>query len=295
MSSRRIGDDLIARLYRRAKGDRWSLALPRFAEALEVSAERAFAGRDPDAGELERYLTSLHLEDLALACACADGHDAAWELFVREHRPQLYRSADALDPSGGARDLADSLYGDLYGIADRDTERRSLFRYFHGRSSLATWLRAVLAQRRVDRARTERRLVPLPDDESLAPAARPPEAEPDRARYLVLIERALGGAVARLNAKDRLRLRCYYAQELTLAETGRLLGEHEGSASRHLARTRRALRADVERELRVEAGLRDEEIARCFESVAADAGPLDLRQIIGPPGDRKESVPDRSV
>src|SRR5207237_6596495 len=88
---------------------------------------------------------------------------------MREYRPILYRAADALDPGGGARELADSLYGDLYGVADREGERRSLFRYFQGRSSLATWLRAVLAQRYVDRLRAARRLAPLPDEDQGPP------------------------------------------------------------------------------------------------------------------------------
>ena len=82
-----------------------------------------------------------------------------------EYRPVLYRSADAIDPGGGARELADSIYADLFGLQERDGERRSLFRYFHGRSSLATWLRAVLAQRQVDRVRATRRLTPLEDEE----------------------------------------------------------------------------------------------------------------------------------
>jgi len=29
--------------------------------------------------------------------------------------PMLYRSADALDPSGSSRDLADGIYGELFG------------------------------------------------------------------------------------------------------------------------------------------------------------------------------------
>ena len=87
-----------------------------------------------------------------------------------EYRPVLYRSADAIDPGGGARELADSIYADLFGLQERDGERRSLFRYFHGRSSLATWLRAVLAQRYVDRVRSSRRLTPLDDEEAVPPA-----------------------------------------------------------------------------------------------------------------------------
>jgi len=295
---------LVDRLYDRADGGRWRVAKVRFAEALESSAKRAFPSADHDARDLERYLGALHLEDLALACACAAGDEAAWEHFVREHRPVLYRAADAIEPGGGARELADSLYADLFGLRESAGERQSLFRYFHGRSSLATWLRAVLAQRHVDRLRTSRRVEELPDDES-AGALRAPQAtiDPDRRRYLELIRRALAHIVSMLPARDRLRLACYYARELTLAETGRILGEHEATASRQLTRTRKVIRDGVELQLRVEHGLTEAEIARCFECVTDDAGPLDLREILevqsvqnvqnGNPG-RKKSALDRS-
>src|SRR5256885_1051694 len=69
---------------------------------------------------------------------------------------------------------------------------------------------------------------------------------PDGPRYVARITQALGRAVSRLAARDRLRLGCYYAQELTLAQIGRLLREHEATVSRHLARTRRAIREDIE-------------------------------------------------
>ena len=289
-----MNTSLIERLYRLAKADRWGVPVDRFADALRASVDRAFAGKTPGAADVERYLASLHLADLALACACAAGLDAAWEHFMLEHRPLLYRSADALDPGGGAREIADALYADLYGLQDGDGERRSLFRYFHGRSSLATWLRAVLAQRHVDRLRAERRFAPLPDDESAAAAGTPPPADPDRPRFLALIRKALAGEVSRLAARDRLRLGCYYAQDLTLAQTGRLLGEHEATVSRQLARTRRALKEHVEEQLRA-AGLNEDEIGRCFACVMEDAGPLDLEEILGTTDARKDSVPDRSI
>lgn len=293
-----LSQSAIDRLYRQAKGDRWRLPVARFADALQTSADHAFAGKTPDARALERYLAALHLDDLALACACAAGLDEAWEHFVAEQRPLLYRSADALDPSGGARELADSLYADLYGMQDRAGERRSLFRYFHGRSSLGTWLRAVLAQRHVDRVRSQRRFDPLPDEESTQTQAAGPalaSPDPDRPRFLALIREALGRAVAQLGARDRLRLGCYYAQELTLAQTGRLLQEHEATVSRQLARTRRAIRQTVEDDLRAGAGLKDEEVARCFECAVEDAGPLDLGEMLGEAGERKDSAPDRSI
>jgi RNA polymerase sigma factor (sigma-70 family) len=304
-----IDQALVDRLYRQANAGRWQLPVDRFARALEASAAKAFAGGTPRLGsgqatsarDLERYLESLRLEDLALACACAEGHEAAWDHFVLEYRPVLYRAADAMDPGGGARELADSLYADLYGLQidpvrlkldttsvgvdpvrlKPDTtsagERRSLFRYFHGRSSLATWLRAVLAQRQVDRARAAARTAPLPDEEPATPTPHAPD--PDRGRYLALIHAAFRDAVARLDPRDRLRLLYYYAQGLTLAQAGRLLREHEASVSRHLSAARKTIRRDVEGRLR-EAGLDPDEIARCFEYVTEDAGPLDLDRLL---------------
>jgi RNA polymerase sigma-70 factor len=276
-----IDEKLVERLYVQAKGERWRVPKASFRAALEASATRAFAGRLPDIRELERYLASLHLEDLALACACEVGDEGAWEHFVREQRPLLYRAADALEPGGGARDLADSLYGDLFGIKTGSTDRRSLFRYFHGRSSLSTWLRAVLAQRHVDRIRANRFSEPLPDDDSArAPAVPASAVEPERDRYVALIRDALKRSIAALSPRDRLRLACYYSQQLTLAQTGRMLGEHEATASRSLARSRRAIRTSVEAELRGRIGLSDAELTRCFECVAEDAGSLDLRELL---------------
>ena len=299
-----IDAKLVERLYGQADAGRWRVSMDRFARALETSAERAFprtAPGDVDARELERYLSSLHLEDLALACACAAGDDQAWEHFVLEQRPHLYRAADALESGGGARDLADSLYADLFGLGDGDREgaRQSLFRYFHGRSSLATWLRAVLAQRHVDRLRSNRRLDPLPaEDSPAALAASAGPVEPERERYVALMQHAITHAVAGLSARDRLRLACYYAQQLTLAQTGRMLGEHEATSSRQLARTRAAIRAAVEEELKTEARLTAAEIDQCFSSVADDAGPLDLRDMLAvvgsPEPSRKKSASDRS-
>jgi RNA polymerase sigma-70 factor, ECF subfamily len=290
-----IDETLVQRLYVTAKADRWSLAPSEFRGALEASAARSFAGRTSTPADIARYLTALHLEDLALAWACAAGSDAAWDHVVREYRPVLYRSADALDATGAARELADSLYADLFGLRDKDGGRRSLFRYFHGRSSLATWLRSVLAQRYVDWVRSRRRLDPLPDEESAsAPLSAPPAPDLDAPRYQALMQRALGDAVARLAPRDRLRLGCYYAQQLTLAEIGRLLKEHEATASRQLAKTRRAIREEVEQALRRDAGLTADEIARCFEVALEDPGPLDLSPMFSGPGDGKESGPDRS-
>jgi RNA polymerase sigma factor (sigma-70 family) len=225
---------------------------------------------------------SLHSADLALAQACMAGDEAAWERFVLEYRPALYRAAAAIDPTGGARDLADALYGELFGLHVRDGVRQSLFRYFQGRSSLATWLRAVLAQRYVDRLRATRRLDPLPEDSDVpAPAAAAPDA--DHRRLVEITRAALAAAVSRLDPRDRLRLGLYYAQDMTLAAIGRLCREHEATVSRQLARTRRAIREDVERQLRSEHHMDDRTIEECFDAMLDDPGSMDVAELTGAP------------
>ena len=302
LPSLRLAPALVERLYAKANGGRWALAEPEFAAALERSAVKSLASAEAlaDQSRVERYLSSLHLEDLALACACAAGHEGAWDHFVREYRPVLYRAADALAPGGRLREVADAIYGELFGLQERDGERRSLFRYFHGRSSLATWLRAVLAQRQVDRVRSERRLTPLEpleNEASLAPAivASSVEPDPDRPRFLALVKLAILRAVAALTDRDRLRLACYYREDLTLAQTGRLLGEHEATVSRQLARSRKAIRKDMERYLEREHGFTPDELERCFEAAMSDAGTLDMAAMLGSPGGRKDTEPDRSI
>lgn len=295
--------DIVSRLAREARCDRWGVSDDRFGRALAASADKGLA-EDARANSraVARYLGALRLEDLALACACADGHDAAWEHFVRELRPALYRAADAIEPQGGARDLADALYAELFGMTERGGERASLFRYYHGRSSLATWLRAVLAQRHVDRVRERRRTSPLPEEESAGALPAPPvDVDSHRERDVSAVSRAFERAVTGLSASDRIRLGCYYAQGLTLSQTAKLFGEHEATASRHLTRIRREIRAAMERHLRSE-GLSDAAIARGLRSAAEDPGTIDLAVILGralppsdeSPGDRKKTVPDRS-
>lgn len=290
MGQPRIPRELATRLHRDADAARWQVLLERFAEALEVSLVKADPDASRSAREVESALRALHLRDLALACACADGHEPAWEHFVLEHRPLLYRAAEAIRPGGG-RELADSLYAELFGVSLRGEAKTSLFTYFHGRSSLSTWLRAILAQRHVDAIRVERRHEPLPDEDvgvghsrSLAlPVPASASSSVERDRWVSVVRRTLSDAVAALEAKDRLRLGCYYVESMTLAEIGRALGEHEATVSRHLSRIRRALRTDVERQLRQRYGMTQAEMAECFASVSADAGPLDLGALINAP------------
>jgi RNA polymerase sigma-70 factor len=274
----------VARLYDTSQAARWGLSLPQFADALRQSLQRRQS--DPAEASVENFLNSLNVRDLALAAACRLGIEPAWDDFVTRYRAVLYDAARAIvRDDARSRELADSLYADLYGLEIRAGQRRSLLQYFDGRSSLATWLHAVLARRFVDGYRRERRMASIED----CPPASLPGADssaempdPHRSHYLGLIREALESALRALAPKDRLRLNYYYLEDLTLKQIGHLLGEHESSVSRRLASSRKTLRRQVERALRREQRLTDEQIRLCYD-YATQEWPFDLTQALSEP------------
>ena len=287
---------LLESLFVRSKAARWNVSYEEFAAALCRSASRHFGAGHPAAGEAEIYFRALHLEDLAFACALRRGSEAAWEQFVADYRPVLQAAARAIVGAAGearGRELADSLYAELYGL-DRSggARKHSLLDYFHGRSKLATWLRTVLAQRHVDVLRASQRTESLDDENAPHRTAGLESAntafeiiDPDRVRLLPRLFEAISEALAALPAPDRLLLSFYYVQELTLAQIARMRGVHEATVSRRLQNIRLELRRSVEFVLArgsaaqngrsAVKGLSPTEIRRCLDYALED-GSLDL-------------------
>ena len=278
--------ELVERLRAQSRAADWGLSRDSFAAALQRSVLKRFGGSAVTRERFEEYLNTLYVEDLALSAACMEGCEAAWEFFVREYRGYLRAAAGAITKNSragsNAEELADSLFADLFGLADGKRGGHSLLRYFHGRSALKTWLRAVLAQRHVDNIRAGRRWESLDgESESNGVAERAASSaalDPHREHYLRCFVAALEVCLAAQEAVDRQRLDLYYAQQMTLAEIGRRLNEHESSVSRNLERVRKELRTSVEKELSATAGLSAAEISLCLQ-YAAEEAPIDFRKI----------------
>jgi RNA polymerase sigma factor (sigma-70 family) len=292
--------------------EQWGISATRFTEELAHTAEARFRGEKPGVEELNAYVGALRLEDLGLACACADGVADAWEHFVGLYRGYLRACAGAMLKRAAsapeAEELADSLFAELYGLSAE--KRGSLLRYFHGRSSLKTWLRAVLAQRHVDKIRAGRKFEELGDEDGAVDGQRRVAGEvlqagdPHRAEYLQKFTNALQTALENLDTRDVQRLRMYYGEQKKLAEIGRALGEHESSVSRHLEKARGEVRRSVEEILRAGSevskgdgrtgGMSDAEIALCFEYGAEDA-PIDLDKLFTRGAARKVKADGKEI
>ena len=304
-------------LYSDSGAAKWGVSAADFQQALERSVCKRFASNSPTAEQIEEYLGTLYLADLGLACGCMKESEAAWESFIREYRGYLRAATGAMMKGSqaaiSAEELADSLFADLYGLSEGKRGERSLLRYFHGRSSLKTWLRAILAQRHIDRIRENRRFESLDADHGKTDGdggmrKRPsnfvePLLDPHRDKYLKRFVAALEAGIHQLKPVDRQRLELHYSGQKTLAEIGKMLREHESSASRNLERTRRELRGHIESLLRgaapsadgngggnAPAPLSDAEIALSFQYAAEDA-PIDFRTLFlgkGPQAPREQ-------
>lgn len=197
---------------------------------------------DAGADEARELYKTLRVADLALARACAAGQEKAWDLFLTRFREKLYDAGRAIagDDSRG-RDLADSIYAELYGLSERDGARASKLASYTGRGSLDGWLRTVLAQEFVNRYRTQKRLVSLEEKEEDGVTFEAPRQDPQLAVDARLND-ALDEVFRDMAAEDRTILAAYYLDKRKLAEIGRMLGFHEATASRKLERITKRLR-----------------------------------------------------
>ena len=265
---------MISELYARSKAESYGLSREQFAGILRSIAEKYAAGASDV--ELRALYASLHAEELALARACAAGHDAAWEIFLTRYREKLYDAAHAITrDDASARELADSIYADLYGMRAREGgERASKLESYTGRGSLEGWLRTVLSQEFVNRYRAGRRTVSLEEREEEGHQLPSPPREETPAPDPRL-ETAIDGALSGLAAEDRFILAAYYLDGRTLAQVARMLGVHESTISRKLEKIASGLRKKILENL-VRAGMTRRQAEEALDVDVRDVS-LDIR------------------
>jgi RNA polymerase sigma-70 factor (ECF subfamily) len=242
----------IAKRYGESAGERYGITLERFHQVLVAVVVR-YAEEASEAEQID-LVGTLQVVDLTLARACAEGNEAAWEVFLTRFREPLYTTAYriARDEATG-RELADELYADLYGMSSREGRRQCKLDYYMGRGSLEGWLRTVLSRQYVDRYRSRSREVSLDQqlEDGVGFAAHPvaDKKGPDDC-----IGTAVAQTLAEISAEERFLLASWYLDQRTLADIGRQLHVHESTVSRRLDRILETLRKRVRKRLHA-AGL----------------------------------------
>src|SRR6266550_2676205 len=208
-----------------AKTQEYGLGREQFVAILnEIGAK--YLPPQPSERERGEFFASLRLEELALARACAAGHERAWEIFMVRYHEKLYDIAAYIaKESSAARELADSIYTD--------------------RGSLEGWLRIVLAQEYVNRYRKQRRLVSLDEESEAGVQFAAAESELAPTAHDPRVEAATDQALVALSGEDRFVLASYYFDHRTLAEIARTLRVHESTISRRLDKLAKTLRKQI--------------------------------------------------
>lgn len=233
----------VGELFEKSGGARYGLTVAAFGQILEQVAIK-YAPGAVQSKKLQLW-QELRVEELALAQGCAAGHELAWQDFLTRYREKLYDIARGITKEdSSARDLADSVYADLYGTSEKQGQRLSRLSSYTGRGSLEGWLRTVLAQEFINRYRKQKRLVSLEEQGEegvqFASVDHPPQVPTD-GRLGAATDEALEG----LAAEDRLVLAAYYLDNRTLTEIGRMIGVHESTISRRLEKLLKAVRRQV--------------------------------------------------
>jgi RNA polymerase sigma-70 factor (ECF subfamily) len=239
-----VVNELLADLHARSGCEKVGLSREFFTAILcDVGSKYATVASSET--EIRAFFLSLRVDELALARACAAGSDPAWEIFFTRFREKLHLAALRIArEDSAARELADTLYADLYGTNLRDGQRVSKLASYTGRGSLEGWLRTVLSQEYVNRYRRTKRLVSLDEESEEGVQFRAPDPEPVPTADHRLAQ-ATDEALAFLSGEERTVLSAYYLDGRTLAEIARMLGVHESTISRKLDKLAKSLRKQI--------------------------------------------------
>lgn len=105
-------DALQAAIYEKSRGELFGVTRQQFESILGEIAGK-YLPAAPAQNQIRELYISLRVEELALARACAAGHEHAWEVFLTRYREKLYDIAGYITKeSSAARELADSIYAD---------------------------------------------------------------------------------------------------------------------------------------------------------------------------------------
>jgi RNA polymerase sigma-70 factor, ECF subfamily len=245
---RLLPEILAEELWRVSGAERAELSKTEFAEALETIGVRENFGLDQEKQATERqretFWRALHLEELALARGCALGRESAWRRFLVQYRDPLTRAAVEMTGSAAlGEELASAIYSELFGLTEKEGRRLSPLLRYSGRGSLMGWLRAILAQRRVNQYRKIGRETALGETEPAAPVSEQPERLGD-------LQAAIKMTLSEVSAEERFLLSAYYLDQHTLHAISRVLRVHEATVSRKLKRATERLRKQLLRTLK---------------------------------------------
>jgi RNA polymerase sigma-70 factor, ECF subfamily len=214
-----------------------SLSSEAFAERLAVRA-------------VDAELDALHIEDLYLAAAAAEGEARAVALIEERYLAELGPVLAPFEAAGIGRDeVVQVLRVHLF---THEGERPPRIAGYGGLADLRTWLKVVATRLAISLGRKHRRERPLGDAAftGLPDQAPSPELALLHETYRAEFRAAFAAAFAALTPRERNLIRHQVLDQLGIDRIGALYGVHRATAARWVARAQDALVRGVRRELK---------------------------------------------
>lgn len=240
-------ETLIANSYANAYAQHGDLSFgpDDFASRLYSIVEKRL-GASASASAAFEFVNRLHLNDLYLTLACAQGGEAAWSHFASTYDKSISRICRRVCASiYAATDMAGNMLGRLF-LPD-DTGHPRIASYT-GLCPLAAWL-AIVIRRLAERERNlefnkaERidQILDLVDEAGVVKI----EAALRAYTYGPLIKDTLRCAVVTLSDRERAILSLRYEQELQVSHIARLLGVRPHAITQQIYRSSQKLRKQI--------------------------------------------------
>ena len=236
-------ENLIVQAYSEAYnlyGD-FGLQLSHFKDHIVSIAKKRQASNAEESINID-FIKSLNTNDLYLSVACAHHCETAWHYFIRNYKKYIHDLATFLCQGvDAARELTDSV---LSNLLMPDSSGQSRIASYNGRSSLATWLRVIVAHRsaneRERKCNLMKHIESIPDivDEA---ALENMEKDLRSIEYNNLIHDCFNTVLKGLTARERLLLLWRYDEGLRLGQIARILHVHQSTVTRRLERIQKRL------------------------------------------------------
>jgi RNA polymerase sigma-70 factor, ECF subfamily len=265
----------VERLYRNGyscHGD-LQVGLKEFEVQLGVIVEESL-GENATSDNAVRIINSLHGNDLYLALACAQQSPMAWDRFTSIYRKYIHDLTAFVCPvKSVVYELAETILTDLF-LPDRSGCSR--IASYDGRSSLATWLRAIICHRVInERERKFNGMTQFNDDifeKADERALLSIETALRSSRYQKFIIDSLEQACNVLTDRERLMLLLRYDNGLQLGQIGHLFGLHQATITRQFERIQAKIREVIVSQLTHKYGLSQSAIDECLAEIVENPG-----------------------
>jgi RNA polymerase sigma-70 factor (ECF subfamily) len=220
---------------------------------------------------------SRHAGDLYLACACLERIPRALGAFEAEYLTRVPRFVTRIGRDHDFVNEVAQMLRERLLVAHPPTLPR--LATYSGRSSLASWV-AVCAQRVALDYRRRRDMYDVVAESQLGVEGGPdPEIHYAKRRYGRVFEAALASALSRMPARERVILRLWLYEQLSMERIGAMYGVNVSTVSRWLTRARENLSADIEVLVRERLGVSDVEFASLSRLVRSQLDETVLRDL----------------